>query len=180
MTMTRRLKLTIPFVLLFLLLSMLWHELYSASPRNISSSMKGEALPNFHIPYLFDPQKTFTPKNMHGHACLLNVWASWCSACIYEHAMLLRIKNQYHVPIYGIVYRDNREDAMDWLDKKGNPFVIVANDQHGSASIDLGIYGTPETFVISPEGRIIYRHIGVIDQQTWNNTLYPLIKQYGK
>jgi len=177
MTLTRRLKITIPFVLLFLLFSLLWHELYSASPRN-ASSLSGEPLPSFALPNLFNPQKTFSSQSLRGHVSLLNVWASWCSACNYEHPMLLWIKNNYHVPIYGIIYRDNADDAINYLNRKGNPFVAIGNDERGSVSVDLGIYGTPETFVISPEGRIVYRHLGVIDQRTWNNTIYPIIKKY--
>jgi cytochrome c biogenesis protein CcmG/thiol:disulfide interchange protein DsbE len=140
--------------------------------------MTGETVPNFDLPNLFSSDHSFTPKNFHGHAVLLNVWASWCSACKYEHAMLMRLKNEYHVPIYGILYRDNASDAIDWLHRKGNPYVIVGNDANGDASVDLGIYGTPETFVVSPKGKIIYRHVGVITQRLWDDTIQPLLKKY--
>lgn len=177
MTMTRRLKLTIPFVLLFLLFSMLFHELYSATPR-YASSMKGEPLPNFQVPDLFNSQKTFSAKNIRGKASLLTVWATWCTACRVEHPMLEHLKNQYHVPMYGIVYKDDAQEAIRYLKRKGNPFIMVGNDFNGDAATDLGIYGTPETFVISPEGRIVYRYLGVITPHVWENKIYPILKQY--
>lgn len=180
MTLTRRLKLTIPFIVLFLLLSLLWHQLYSANSNNYVSSMTGESVPDFSMPNLYSPDDTFTPNDFHGHAVLLNVWASWCSACKAEHAMLMKIKDDYHVPIYGILYRDNSTDAMNLLKQRGNPYTMVGNDSNGDASVDLGIYGTPETFVINPSGKIIYRHIGVITQNVWDEIIYPLIEQYEK
>lgn len=175
--MIRKLKLTIPFILLIMLFSLLGRELYSASPSN-TASMTGAAVPAFRLPNLFDSNKSFSSSSLKGKVVLLNVFASWCSACNAEHAMLMHIKDNYHVPIYGILYRDNARDAIQWLNQKGNPYVTVGNDPRGDVAVDLGIYGTPETFVISPQGRIIYRHLGVISQRVWDNDIYPLIKQY--
>ena len=90
----------------------------------------------------------------------------------------MRIKNDYGIPIYGIVYRDRAQDAIRYLNRRGNPFVAIGNDSGGDAATDLGIYGTPETFVINPQGRIIYRYLGVIDQNVWDNKIYPKIKKY--
>jgi cytochrome c biogenesis protein CcmG/thiol:disulfide interchange protein DsbE len=176
----QRFKNTIPFILLFLLLGLLWHELYSVTPTKPSPSLVGEAIPTFALPELFESKKIVTQKDLMGRVGLLNIWASWCSACQMEHSMLMKIKNMYHIPIYGIVYRDEPAETRQWLEKHGNPYIFVGNDQNGEASVDFGIYGTPETFVISPEGRILYRHIGVINQETWDNTIYPIVKQYDK
>lgn len=172
----RRIKQTIPFIILFLLFSLLGHELYSATPSN--TSLTGESLPTFQLPNLLSPKQPLESKNLQGRVVLLNVFATWCAACNAEHDMLLRIKNEYHIPIYGILYRDQPEETMHWLKRKGNPYVAIGNDAHGSTAIDLGIYGTPETYVINPQGRIVYRHVGVINQSIWDNDIYPLIKRY--
>ena len=109
---------------------------------------------------------------------LLNVWATWCYACEIEAPMLLKIKTQYHIPIYSILYKDDPKEALLSLKKNGNPYVMIGLDRKGDTAIDLGVYGTPETFVISREGKIIYRHVGIINQTVWDSVLYPLIKKY--
>ena len=171
----------IPFLFLFILLGMLGRELFSATSRpTTSSSLVGESLPIFNLPILNSPDKIFTQNELKGKVSLLNVWASWCSACRAEHAMLMTIKNTYHVPIYGILYKDNASNANDLLKKKGNPFVMIGDDFTGDVAIDFGIYGTPETYVISPEGKILYRHIGMMDYGVWKDEIYPIIKKYEK
>lgn len=173
-----KLKNTIPFIILFGLCLLLWHELFYSKPSELPSALIGEPIPAFHLQNLNDPKSFMTPKDFQGHAVLLNVWATWCYACGVESEMLMKIKNEYHVPIYSIAYKDNADDVKQWLAKRGDPYVMTGMDNNGDAAIDLGVYGTPETFVISAQGKIVYRHIGVIDQQNWDNVLYPLLKKY--
>ena len=139
----------------------------------------GLTIPEFQLPNLLVTNKTFSQKDLLGRVTLLNVWATWCYACGVELPMLMKIKNEYGVPIYSIDYKDNPQDAKKWLQQNGNPYLITGSDVKGDVVIDLGVYGTPETFVISPEGKIIYRHIGVLDQRSWDTILHPLVKQYG-
>lgn len=173
-----KLKNTIPFIILFGLLFLLWHELFYAKPSELPSALIGEPVPDFRLQNLYDPASFMTPNNFKGQAVLLNVWATWCYACGIESDMLMKIKNDYHVQIYSIAYKDNAEDAKKWLAKRGNPYAMTGMDDNGDAAIDLGVYGTPETFIISPQGKIVYRHIGVIDQENWDNVLYPILKKY--
>ncbi len=171
-----KLKFTIPFLALFALLGMLWYELFFSHPHEIPSPLIGEPLPAFSLPAL--TYGKLTPQDLQGHVSLLNVFASWCHACDVEADMLMKIKNDYHVAIYGISYKDKREDVQLWLNKYGNPYTKIGDDPNGDVAIDLGVYGTPETFVVSKQGKIIYRHAGVIDQSVWDNVLYPMVKQY--
>jgi len=177
MTLSNRLKLILPFIILFTLLGLLWRELFYAKPNELPSALIGETLPDFKLENLLLPAATFTPRNLDGKVSLLNVWATWCYACGLEHAMLMKIKTQYHVPVYSINYKDDPNEAKAWLQQRGNPYVMIGRDKHGDAAIDLGVYGTPETFVINTAGKIVYRHIGAIDQRSWDNVLYPLIKK---
>jgi cytochrome c biogenesis protein CcmG/thiol:disulfide interchange protein DsbE len=176
----KKLKIIIPFILLFTLLGLLWRELVYAKVGEIPSALIGEDLPSFQLTTLYHPEQLLTEKTLRGRVILLNVWATWCYACTQEQPMLMKIKNQYHVPLYSIDYKDNPVEAKQWLQKYGNPYILIGNDNTGDTAIDLGVYGTPETFVISPSGKIVYRHIGTIDQHAWDTVLYPLVKKYEK
>ena len=174
---SQKIKYILPLIFLVAVVALLWRELFYSKPYELPSALIGENVPAFKLPLLQQPEKFFTEKNLVGHESLLNVWATWCYACQLEQSMLMKIKNQYHVPIYSIDYKDDPEKAMSWLENSGNPYIMTGDDKHGDTAIDLGVYGTPETFVINRAGKIIYRHIGVIDQQAWDDVLYPLIKQ---
>jgi cytochrome c biogenesis protein CcmG/thiol:disulfide interchange protein DsbE len=176
----QRLKLFLPFLFLLALFGLLGRELFYATPNEPPSVLIGEAVPHFQLPSLFSPSISLTPKIFHGQVSLLNVWASWCYACQVEAPMLMKIKDQYHIPVYGIAYKDKAEDAKQWLQAHGNPYALIGSDLKGDVAIDLGVYGTPETFVIDRQGKIIYRHIGVLDQKAWDDVLHPLIQQLQK
>ena len=138
----------------------------------------GYPLPSFNLPSLFDNHTRFTNQDLKGHVALLNIWASWCDACRAEHAILMKIKNQYHVPIYGINYKDNEDNARNWLKIAGNPYILIGVDQEGVVADRLDVYGTPETYLIDTEGKIRYRYLGALDENTWKTVLLPLMKQY--
>lgn len=171
-----KLKSAVPFLALFFLLGMLGYELFYAKPHEIPSPLIGENVPEFSLPTLGN--SVLTPRDFQGHVSLVNVFASWCYACTVETDMLMEISNNYHVAIYGINYKDKREDVQSWLKKYGNPYIKIGDDKNGDVAIDLGVYGTPETFIVSKQGKIVYRHIGVIDQTTWDNILYPMVQKY--
>lgn len=168
-------KRALPFIFLLCFLSLLGRELYSAQPAQFASN--GE-LPSFSLPSVFDNQGSLSSRQLHGKVSLLNIWASWCSACASEHAMLMRIKNVYHIPVYGILYKDNAARAINYLKRNGNPYVQIGYDPDGSISDDFNIYGTPETFIIGPDGEILYRQTGAMNQMTWDTVLYPIIKHF--
>lgn len=177
MSNIRKIQFTIPFAVLFILFGILWSELSSTRSYAYSPGITGEKLPSFSVPSLYG-SGNLTNNNLKGRVVLLNFWASWCSACETEHPLLMRIKNKYHVPIYGISFKDEPSDAREALRQRGNPYTQVGYDLDGVTGVDFGIYATPETFVIGPNGDILYKQIGVIDQSTWDETIYPLIKKY--
>lgn len=172
-----KIKYAVPYLLLLLLFFLFYRGLFT-SQQKFSSDMIGEPLPNFNLPDLNTANARLSKDTLKGQVSLLNVWASWCYACSFEQAMLVNIHNNYHINIYGINYKDNKQEALAWLNKYGNPYTKIGNDTHGSLVVDLGVYGIPETFVINPAGEIIYRHIGVITQKNWDEVLYPLVKKY--
>ena len=147
------------------------------NPREIPSPLVGKAAPVFSLPQLHEQDKVFSPDDMKGKVWLLNFWASWCSGCRTEHPVLMDLANSGLVPIYGVDYKDQRGEALAWLEEWGNPYPIVAVDTAGKVGIDYGVYGVPETYVIDKQGLIRYKQIGPLDDETVERKILPLVKE---
>ncbi len=147
------------------------------NPREIPSPLVGKAAPIFSLPQLHDQDKVFSPDDMKGQVWLLNFWASWCSGCRTEHPVLMDLAKSGAAPIYGVDYKDQRGEALAWLDQWGNPYPIVAVDAAGKVGIDYGVYGVPETYVIDKQGVIRYKQIGPLDDETVEKKILPLVKE---
>lgn len=143
-----------------------------------STQINAASLPEFNLPALYDSEVQLSQNSLTNQVYLLHFWASWCGACRNEHDMLLKIKSDFHIPIYGINYRDNPEAAKNWLSTSGNPFDLIASDISGELGDQFQIYGTPETFIIDKKGRIRYQYVGILNDTDWQNILLPLINQY--
>ncbi|MBA2652181.1 MAG: DsbE family thiol:disulfide interchange protein [Tatlockia sp.] len=163
----------IPLAIFALLVMFFWRGL-SLEPQKLPSVQLGKSLPDFSLPMLND-EKPLTPAAMQGRVVLLNVFASWCSACAQEQVFLMKLSRETF-PIYGINYKDKRENATRWLSEWGNPFLGIGEDKEGKLAIDLGVYGTPETFLIDKKGIIRYRHVGILDEKVWQKDFLPRIQ----
>ena len=108
---------------------------------------------------------------------LVNVWASWCVTCRQEHQMMMKIANNKDLQLIGINYKDKRVDGERYLEMMGNPFDVIVFDPIGKIGIELGVYATPETFLVDQKGVILYKHIGAIDSQVWEQGFIPHIKK---
>ena len=97
---------------------------------------------------------------------LINFWASWCLPCEVEHPILMSLKKDSDIKIIGVNYKDKREDADLFLSNEGNPYHVILYDIDGSFGIEMGISGVPETFVVTDDGKIIYRHVGPLSNET--------------
>lgn len=148
-------------------------------PRTVPSPLIDKPAPGFSLPRLSAPQSSFSPEELRGKVWLLNVWASWCVACRDEHPALLDLARTNSVLLYGLNYKDERDQALAWLGQLGNPYVESFSDLHGLVGIDYGVYGVPETFVIDRDGVIRYKHIGPITQQALDETILPLMRKLG-
>lgn len=165
----------IPIILFVLLSVFLWRGL-SLNPHDLPSAQLGKLVPDFNLPQLQNANSFFSSSQIRDQVVLLNVWASWCVACTEEQVFLLQLARE-GVPIYGLNYKDNSEDALQWLAQWGNPYTLVVQDLHGKVAIDLGVYGAPETFIIDKKGIIRYRHAGIMNQELWQKEILPLMKQ---
>ena len=169
-------KFAVPLVIFIALGVLLWVGL-SLDPRKIPSPLVGKPLPAFALASLHEPTRTITPESLRGRVYLLNVWASWCVACRQEHPVLNELARRKAVPIIGLNYKDQRNNAIGWLKNLGNPYELSVVDLDGRIGIELGVYGVPETFVIDKDGVIRYKHIGPISEDVWRAKLEPLIKE---
>lgn len=161
----------LPVVLFSVLALFLWRGL-SLDPQNLPSAQLGQLLPEFNLRVLGSSDQVFSPETMQGKPVILHVWASWCATCAEEQVFLLSLA-QSGVPIYGLNYKDDEENAQKWLNTWGDPYQISGRDVDGHVAIDLGVYGTPETFLIDRNGVIRYRHVGALNQTVWEHVIGP-------
>ena len=170
-----RIRILLPFGLFVVTAAFLGIGL-SLNPRLIPSPLIEKPAPEFSLPELHEPTRTVTLNDLTKEVSLFNVWASWCVACRQEHPLLMSLARAGTVPIYGLNYKDERDDAIKWLAQLGNPYSAIAADREGRVGIDYGVYGVPETFVIDSNGVVRYKHIGPIDEASLKDTLLPLVR----
>jgi cytochrome c biogenesis protein CcmG/thiol:disulfide interchange protein DsbE len=166
----------LPLIFFGLIGFFLWRGLYN-DPHRIPSALIDQAMPSFKMTNLFYPNENITQKIFNGHVSILNVFASWCMYCLSEHAIMMDLARPGDVEIYGLNYKDNREKAMKWLERYGNPFHKIIYDPTGQLAMNLGVYGTPETFIIDAQGIVRYRYAGPITQQVLQQSLMPEIER---
>ncbi len=144
-------------------------------PSEIPSPLLFKPAPEFELPSLMDPNMTVGSADYEGRLALLNVWATWCVGCRQEHDYLLKLTSEIEIPMYGLNWRDRRNAAQTWLQRLGDPYVASAYDEDGRVGIDWGVYGAPETFLISPDGVILYKHISPMTEEVWRREFEPRI-----
>jgi cytochrome c biogenesis protein CcmG, thiol:disulfide interchange protein DsbE len=149
-------------------------------PRVVPSPLIDKAAPEFTLAQLHDPAKSFGPRDMRGQVWLLNVWASWCVSCREEHPVLVELARTREVPVYGLNYKDEPDDALAWLSELGNPYLLSASDTDGKIGIDYGVYGVPETYLIDREGVIRFKQIGPITPEILQKEILPKVKELSK
>ena len=149
-------------------------------PHEVPSPLINKSAPDFQLPQLQQASATFSAKEMRGKVWLLNFWGTWCVACREEHPLLVQYAKTGAVPIYGVDYKDERTAALQWLDEFGNPYTLTAFDVDGRISIDYGVYGAPESYLIDRNGVIRFKQIGPITEDVWRNKILPLAKELNK
>jgi cytochrome c biogenesis protein CcmG/thiol:disulfide interchange protein DsbE len=146
-------------------------------PREVPSPLIDKPAPAFSLARLDAPEQQLGLEDLKGQVWLLNVWASWCVACRQEHPLLVDLARQNVVPIYGLNYKDKRDEALAWLGRYGNPYAVSLSDTEGLVGIDYGVYGVPETFVVDKSGTIRLKHIGPVTPEALRDTILPLVRK---
>ena len=147
------------------------------NPRQVPSPLIGKPAPEFQLQQLHQAEKTLTSKDNLGKVWLLNVWASWCVSCREEHPLLVELAKSGIVPVYGLNYKDQRDDALRWLKQFGDPYTVSIVDPERRTGIDYGVYGVPETYVIDKKGVIRYKQIGPVTVDALQTKILPLVKE---
>ncbi|HCS66237.1 MAG TPA: DsbE family thiol:disulfide interchange protein [Cellvibrio sp.] len=173
----QRLFLFIPVVVVAGLAALFWRGL-SLDPNEMPSALLNKSVPAFELPVLSAPENpeglvSANQEMLKGRVSLLNVWATWCVTCRQEHEFLNTLKAQ-GIPIFGINYKDNNEDAQRWLAELHNPYIFSVIDADGRLGLNLGVFGAPETYVIDRKGVIRYKHIGDVHAKVWEETIKPI------
>jgi cytochrome c biogenesis protein CcmG/thiol:disulfide interchange protein DsbE len=164
---------------LFLVLAVFLAMGLKLNPREVPSPLVGKPAPAFSLPQL-QKEGSFSPKDMAGQVWLLNVWASWCVACRIEHPVLVDFAKRKIVPLIGLDYKDQRPDALAWLQRHGDPYDFSVVDADGRVGIDYGVYGVPETYLIDKAGVIRFKQIGPVTPEVVEQKILPLIKELQK
>ncbi|MGB0906919.1 MAG: DsbE family thiol:disulfide interchange protein [Maricaulaceae bacterium] len=145
-------------------------------PAVLPSELLDKPIPEFSLPSLEDPETQINQDIFKDKVTLLNVFGSWCVACVQEHSQLMDISKSSRVQLIGVDWRDERPAALRWLERYGNPYARVIFDEGSLLAIDLGVTGAPESFIVDKAGRVRYKHVGIITPKIWREDLKPLIK----
>jgi len=179
----RRIIVLVPLVLFLGLALLFLVRLGAGDVSRIPSALIGKPAPATNLPPVPGIERDGKPvpgleaADFKGTVTVLNVWASWCVPCVEEAPLLVRIARDPRIRIAGINYKDSPENAKRFLTRYGNPYAFNGMDSNGRASIEWGVYGVPETFVIGRDGRIAYKLIGPIVAQNVDTVLKPEIEK---
>jgi cytochrome c biogenesis protein CcmG/thiol:disulfide interchange protein DsbE len=147
------------------------------NPREVPSPLIDKPVPEFRLAPVKGRTLGLAAADLKGEVSVVNVFASWCTACRDEHPLWMKLARSRALPIHGLNYKDKPDDAARWLDELGDPYTRTGADVKGLVGIDWGVYGVPETFVIDRQGRIRDKVIGAITPRIVDERLMPLVQR---
>ena len=162
-------------LLVFLVVGVFLFLSLNSDPNKLPSPLVGKKFPIIEGTDFYSNETVKLNDLMDNNLALVNVWASWCVTCRKEHQVIMNIAKNTNLKLIGINYKDTKNDGDEYLKVMGNPFDEIVFDPNGEIGMELGVYATPETFLISREGLIIHKHIGEITKEIWNENFLPLI-----
>jgi cytochrome c biogenesis protein CcmG/thiol:disulfide interchange protein DsbE len=172
-----------PLAIFAVMAALFGFALRSGDPSKLPSALIGKPAPAVSLPALDGlneggrPVAGFDTSDLaRGEVTVVNFWASWCAPCVQEHPLLVALKEQTGVKLYGVNYKDQAATARRFLGRYGNPFTAVGVDGNGRAAIEWGVTGMPETFIVNGKGEIVYKHIGPISPQTLESKIIPMVR----
>lgn len=145
--------------------------------RILPSTLIDKPVPTFELPPLLPEGAGLKTADLKGEVSLVNIFSSWCVPCRAEHAIWARVTAAENLPIYGINWKDKREQATAWLKELGNPYRQIGFDPDNKAGVEWGVYGVPETYVIDKEGRVRFKQVGPVFEETLNSKILPLVRK---
>lgn len=176
-TRTRRWLVMLPLIGFGVIAALFLLRLYGGDPSKIPSALIGRQAPQTTLPALEGLTRDgvavpgLDPSVFKGKVTLVNVWASWCVPCHDEAPLLIELAKDKRLQLVGINYKDVPDNARRFLGRHGNPFSSVGVDGNGRGSIEWGVYGVPETFIVGRAGTIVYKLVGPITPQNLDRVL---------
>jgi cytochrome c biogenesis protein CcmG, thiol:disulfide interchange protein DsbE len=150
-------------------------------PKVIPSMLLDRPIPQFELPALSEQQPGLNSAKFAGHGLVLvNVFASWCGSCRFEHPFLMRAADDKRFTLVGMDWKDDAANANQYIKTFGNPYSQIGIDASGRIGINLGVSGVPETFVIDNQGRVRLRVPGPMTPEIWKAEIEPLIQSAEK
>jgi cytochrome c biogenesis protein CcmG/thiol:disulfide interchange protein DsbE len=177
----RNVFILLPLIAFIALAALFLYRLGTGDPSVLPSALIGHPAPVTDLPPLPGVERDGKPipgvsnATFQGAVTLVNVWASWCVPCRDEVPFLEQLSKDKRIQLVGINYKDSPEDARRFLNRFGNPFIANGRDASGRTSIDWGVYGVPETYLIGRDGRIAYKLVGPVTADNLTRTLEPEI-----
>ncbi len=170
-----RFKFLLPLFVFAGLLALFFSGL-GQDPSIVPSPLVNRPAPEFNLPSLDAGEEGLKTADLVGTPTLVNFFASWCLPCKVEHPLLVQLQKEGRVRVVGINYKDEPEKARHWLAERGNPYDRIGADRSGRVAIDWGVYGVPESYLVDPNGRIRWKHVGVLTPDDWQEDFLPLIE----
>lgn len=169
-----KISVVLPLILFLALGWALYIAMYRDNPNELPSVFLDKPAPELPLTTL-DGYSGVEPAALTGPGLkLVNFWASWCAPCRAEHPTLVRLAGEGWT-IIGINKSDEPENARAFLGELGNPYTMIATDEKGRGSIEWGVYGIPETFLVDADGKIRLRHAGPVTSRIWEQRFEPII-----
>ena len=160
--------LIIPFILfLFILLAFFYLLIIDRNPSEIPSNLLNKNVPDFETESLLKNEKFVSSKEFGSEIVLVNFFATWCKPCRDEHVYIKLFSEEKGIRVIGINYKDDAEKTIKWLKNLGNPYSNIPVDKKGTIAIEWGVYGIPETFIVSSKGIIKFRHVGPVTKKVY-------------
>ena len=180
---SRNVLILLPLIVFIALAVLFFYRLGTGDPSHIPSALIGRPVPATNLPALPGLERDgkavpgLSNATFQNAVTLVNVWASWCVPCHDEVPFLEQLSQDKRIQLVGINYKDAPDNARRFLNRYGNPFVATGQDEAGRASIDWGVYGVPETFLVGRDGKIAYKLVGPITADNLARTLKPEIEK---
>lgn len=164
-------------VIAFAVLALVFWKGLSGNPSEIPSALIGKPVPEFRLEAVegLGVPGFETATLREGQVTLVNVWASWCGPCRLEHPLLMELAKRSDIRLFGLNYKDEPANARRFLGTLGQPYAAAGADTDGRAAVNWGVYGVPETFVVDGEGRIVFKHVGPIQNRDLDRLIRPAI-----
>lgn len=141
----------------------------------IPSPLIDKPAPAFDLPVLGNEAQRLSRESFLGKPYLVNFWASWCVTCRVEHPVVTDLAKQNKLIVLGMNFRDETGDAIAWLEQFGDPYDIILRDADGRTSIDFGVYAAPESFLVDPNGMIVFKQLGALTHEVIETEILPRV-----